>query len=108
MKYYQTITDALTDLGLRGYTIDYNLRIVAEGEKTSSFSLAPEQFQITEVYRFEGETSSDDEAVVYAIESKAGQKGVFVNGYGISADTANDELIRRLQIRQQGPIKNML
>jgi hypothetical protein len=54
---------------------------------------------IVEVHRFEGETSSDDEAVVYGIETAKGNKGVLVNGYGISSEPLPNEFIRRIRVR---------
>ena len=96
---YKTISEAVDDLRKRGYTIDFNLGFNGVQSHKSSVALAPDKFAITEVYRFEGETDPDDEAVVYAIESRDGHKGVLVNGYGISADPVNDEMVRMLVIK---------
>ncbi|HEV3251772.1 MAG TPA: phosphoribosylpyrophosphate synthetase, partial [Puia sp.] len=63
-------------------------------------SLAPSEFEITEMYRFEGNSDPADEAVVYAIESKHGQKGVLVNGYGISADSLGVEMMQKLSMKR--------
>jgi hypothetical protein len=94
MRNYKTISHAVNDLKKRGYTIDFNLGFNGiQSHKT------PVSFEITEVYRFESSTDPDDEAVVYAIESHDGYKGTLVNGYGISADPVNDEMISKLAIR---------
>jgi hypothetical protein len=37
------------------------------------------------VHRYEGESDPGDEAVVYAIESKKGIKGILVSGFGASS-----------------------
>jgi len=95
---YDTVTEALNDLKLRNYTLDFNLKdncIVCNEQK---FNV--DDFEIVEVYRFEGNTDPADEAVVYAIESKAGLKGVLVSGYGISADTMSAEMAKKLQIHR--------
>ena len=43
-------------------------------------------------------SNPDDQSVLYAISSlKFDMKGVLVNGYGISADTATDAIIARLK-----------
>jgi len=99
MHSYDTVSEAVNDLKKRGYTIDFNLE---EGKivcNKTPLVLQPKEFEITEVYRFEGDTDPADEAVVYAIESKHGQKGVLVNGYGPSADTMSDELVEKLKIK---------
>lgn len=94
MYAYDTMTDALRDLRTRGYTVDFSLAencIICNEEKFS-----PADFEIVETYRFEGNTDPADEAVVYAIESNTGIKGVLVNGYGVYANTMNAEMAKKI------------
>ncbi|HEX5169699.1 MAG TPA: hypothetical protein VFW11_11035 [Cyclobacteriaceae bacterium] len=98
MRAFTTISEAVDDLQKRGYAIDFNVGYSGIRSHETPFSLATDKFRITEVYRFEGDTDPADEAVVYAIESPAGYKGILVNGYGISSDPANDEIIKELAI----------
>ena len=96
MYAYDTVTDAVKGLKERGYTKDFNLKencIVCHEDKFN-----PEEFEITEVYRFEGDSDPADEAVVYGIASKTGLKGVLVNGYGPSADAISAEMAKKLSI----------
>ena len=58
----------------------------------------PDDLEIVEIYRFEGDTDPADQAVVYAIESKSGLKGVLVSGYGASAVGLGVELAKKLRI----------
>lgn len=98
MFIYDTVTEALNDLKHRNYTLDFNLKdncIVCNEQKFNA-----EDFEIVEVYRFEGDTDPADEAVVYAIESKAGLKGVLVSGYGMSAEAMSAEMAKKLQIHR--------
>lgn len=37
-----------------------------------------EDFDIIEVYRYEGDTNPDEEATVYGIESNDGKKGILI------------------------------
>lgn len=94
MHTYDTVTAAINGLKQRGYTLDFNLQencIVCHEDK---FDV--DDFEIVEVYRFEGNTDPADEAIVYAIESKTGLKGVLVNGYGASSDTMSNEMVKKL------------
>jgi len=96
MYAYDTVTAAVNGLKQRGYIKDFNLEencIACHEDKYH-----PEDFEITEVYRFEGNSDPADEAVVYAIESVSGDKGVLVSGYGISADEMSDEMAKKLAI----------
>lgn len=98
MHTYDTVSSAVNGLRQRGFTTDFNLKencIVCHDDKFN-----PEDFEITEVYRFEGNSDPADEAVVYAIESNKGHKGVLVNGYGISSDPMTNEMAKKLAIQQ--------
>jgi hypothetical protein len=101
MKDYKTVLEAITGLNKRGYTIDFNIGFDGVQSHQSAISLPKNKFVITEVYRFEGQTDPDDEAVVYAIESKDGHKGILVNGYGISSDSVNERMIKDLSIKHE-------
>jgi len=94
---YNTVSQAIEGMRLRGYTLDFNLkedRLICN----TDMEYHPEDFEITEVHRFEGETNPSDEAIVYGIESKYGTKGVLVNGYGISSESQTDDMIKKLKI----------
>ncbi len=96
MHSYDTLTEALKDLKKRGYTVDFNL--TSDALVCDIARYHPEDFEITEIYRFEGNTDPADEAVLYAIESKNGLKGVLVNGYGISADALSAAMAKKFSI----------
>ena len=96
---YDTVSQAVNGLKKRGYVIDFNLEKDCISCRQTPISLLPSEFEITEVYRFEGNSDPGDEAIVFGIESKSGLKGVLVSGYGISADTLSAEMVRKLNIR---------
>jgi hypothetical protein len=97
MYNYDTVTEAVKGLRDRGYTKDFNLKensvICHEDE------YHPEDFEIVEVHRFEGETDPADEAAVYAVESREGVKGILVSGYGMSAVGLGAEMARKLSVK---------
>jgi|SRR5580692_8336976 hypothetical protein len=95
---YDTVAQAVNGLKQRGYSIDFNLDNDAITCKETPVTLLPSEFEITEFYRFEGDSDPADEAVVYAIESRHGHKGILVNGFGISADAMSDAMIRKLSM----------
>ncbi len=99
MHSYDTLSEAVNDLKKRGFSVDFNIEAEKLVCKSMPLVLAPNEFEITEVYRFEGNTDPADEAVVYAIESKHGHKGILVNAYGPDADAMDGELIKKLSIK---------
>jgi hypothetical protein len=95
---YDTVSEAVAGLKKRGFEIDFNLEencIVCNAGKLNA-----DDFEIIEVYRFEGNSDPSDEAVVYAIQSITGMKGVLVNGYGISADTMSSDMAKKLNVQR--------
>src|SRR5882757_5233598 len=99
MYSYDTMTEAVEGLKKRGFSIDFNLEPDCISCPATPLSLRPSEFEITEVYRFEGASDPADEAIVYAIESSDGRKGVLVNGFGISADEIGEEMVQKLAVR---------
>ena len=96
MYVYDTVTEALAGLRQRGFTLDFNLAatcLICQGNR---FDI--QDLEISEWYRFEGDTDPSDEAVVYAVESNTGVKGVLVTGYGISAEGMSAELAQKLRL----------
>ncbi|HAO47767.1 MAG TPA: phosphoribosylpyrophosphate synthetase [Ferruginibacter sp.] len=97
MEAYDTVVEALNGLKQKGYTTNFNIafdKLICSEKKNV---LNPDEFEITEVHRFEGDTNPADEDVVYAIESKKGNiKGVLTGAFGTYAEAASDELLRKL------------
>lgn len=101
MNTYDTSSAAINDLNSRGYDHNFNLQNEAIYCHSKDLNLLPDEFQIDEVYRFEGDTNPDDEVIVYAISStKAAIKGVLVNAYGVYAEPLSAELVEKLKIKR--------
>ncbi len=102
METYDTVSMATNGLKERGYTTDFNVAFDKLIYSETKACLNPDEFEITEVYRFEGETNPSDEAIVYAVESKDGKmKGVFVNAYGMYADPMSDDMIKKISMHRK-------
>ncbi len=97
--YYETVSEAINDLAKRGYTSDF--KVLSDKEclicnKTAA-QLSPDDFEIDETYRFEGNTDPGDEMIIHAISStKYNIKGIVVNGYGMYSDAATSKIVARL------------
>jgi hypothetical protein len=92
--HYDTVTNAIEALRKQGFTSDFNMddnHLVCGGHKFN-----PDNFDVVDVYRYEGNTDPADEAAVYAIQSSTGLKGILVTGYGPSADTSAVEIWEKL------------
>ena len=97
MYSYDTLSEAVNGLKTRGYSIDFNIKGDTLISQHRPASLSPAEFEIVEFHRFEGNTDPADEAVVYAIEGKHGEKGIIVNAYGPNADPIGDTMVKKLR-----------
>jgi hypothetical protein len=106
MYAYDTITEAVADLKKRGYIYDFNIRDNRLACDHLGEHYGHDDFEIIEVYRFEGPSDPADEAVVYAIEAPSGALGILVNGYGTYADDKNTEFLKQLHERIVNKLKS--
>jgi hypothetical protein len=101
MHNYDTVTEAVSELKKRGFSIDFNIafdKIICADNK---ICLHPDEFEIVEAYRFEGDSNPDDEDVVYAVESKdGGLKGVITSAFGMYADAVSNKIIQKLSMHK--------
>ena len=101
MPAYDTLLDALNGLKQRGYAIDFNLAFDHVKCNETNVCLSPSEFEIVEHHRFEGISDPEDEAVVYAIQSKDGNmKGALVTGYGAYTEPLSEELLQKLSVHE--------
>lgn len=96
--HYATVSEATNELNKKGFTVDFNLE---ENCITCGFEkFKNDEFEIKEVYRYEGNSDPGDEAVVYGIESKNGLKGILVGGYGNSSDNISPAMLNKLVLKK--------
>lgn len=97
--HYGTVSEAINKFRQQGFTIDFNLEencFTCEGN-TNKYNT--EDFEIVDVYRYEGDSDPGDEAVVYAIQSNSGLKGILVAGYGASSDPGISNMLEKLHYK---------
>jgi len=92
---YATVAEALDELNENGFTHDFNIN-----EK--DIVEHPENYEIVHIYRYEGDSSPDDEATVYGIKSiKTGKKGVFVTGFSANSESEAARILLELTIKDR-------
>lgn len=100
MESYDTMTEAINALRRQGYTEDFNLKENCLECPNKNVKLSPDEFHVDKFFRFEDNTSPDDQAILYAISSTKYNdiKGLLVNAYGVYSDPAVNELIEKLKV----------
>ncbi len=99
---YSNVTEALVELARRGFTANFEYLDEAFTAVDLGRSFKAEELTIVEHHRFEGASDPDDMAVVYAIESRDGVRGVAVDAFGVYADPKLGEFLRKVKIRETG------
>jgi hypothetical protein len=94
LVHYGTVTEAINALRAKGFNLDFNLQENCIVCNNNSYQV--DEFDIVDMYRYEGNSDPADEAAVYAIQSTKGEKGILVTGYGVSTDEMSADLLRKL------------
>lgn len=97
---YETLGEAVDGLARRGFAEGFRvaeggLRALGTGER-----LCPRNLVIRAFYRFEGISDPDDMAVVYAVESDNGLRGMLIDAFGTYADPALAAVLSQVPVRR--------
>ncbi|MFV5699105.1 hypothetical protein ACM55H_12130 [Flavobacterium sp. ZT3R17] len=90
--HYASVSKALDDLSEMGFTFDFNLH-------EEDIIKNPHRYEIEHIYRYEGDSSPDDEATVYGIKSSSGKKGVFVAGFAANSENDAAKVLNEISIK---------
>lgn len=105
MKQKGTLSETINMLRTEeGYDEDFNLLDEHLEIKSKNEKLGPDNFTVDQVFRFEGESNPSDNAILYAITTSSGHKGVLVDGYGYSSGQVSDEMMKKLNAKKNRPI----
>ena len=103
--HYATISEAIEQLRKQGFVLDFNLK--ENSLKVNEQEYSADEFEIVDLYRYEGPSDPADEATVYVLASPSGVKGILVTGYGAtSPDEAAEETLKKLHYKYQQSLRN--
>ena len=89
-----TILSKLTD---SGYTTQFKVTDKGLESMATQKRFKPKQVEIKHFYRFEGESDPADTSILYAIETKTGEKGTLVDSYGAYSDPLIEKFVQEVQ-----------
>lgn len=110
-KSYDTVTEAMNNLIELGYTNDFSIMIEQECLycHRTEIALSPDEFEIDDFYRFEGDSDPGDQMIVYAISSKnKNLKGIVVSAYGLYADNTISLIVKKLDAHHEQKSMDLL
>lgn len=92
-----SIAEAVDRLTAAGYRDDFRAEADGLRSRDTGLLFAPEDLVVDEIVRFEGTTDPDEEAVVLAVRSRAGEtRGTWTTAYGPVADPVDSTIMARL------------
>ena len=94
LYHYASVSNALKELNAKGFNYDFNIH-------EEEIAKNPNEYEIIHIYRYEGNSNPDDEAIVYGIRSKSGVKGVYVSGFSANSVSETAQILIKLSIEEK-------
>ena len=106
MPYMKSLATCLNRMITEGYTEDFKITDQGLESLNRHNHYKPEQIQIVNFFRFEGESDPDDNAILYVIETNDGTKGTLVDAYGVYNDAKVTRFMKDVETIQKKVVKN--
>ena len=92
-----TMISILEVLEGTGYTTQFKATPKGLVSMVTRKTYHPDDIEINHFYRFEGESNPDDSSIIYAIETKDGEKGTLIDSYGAYTDPEIANFIKKVK-----------
>lgn len=86
MPYMKSLANCVNRMITDGYNEDFKITEQGLESPNGQKRYSPEQIKIVNFFRFEGRSHSDNNAVLYVIETADGAKGTLIDADGIYND----------------------
>lgn len=107
MPYMKSMATCLNRIAAEGYTEDF--KVTEEGLESltqSAHRYQPDEIDVINFFRFEGESDPDDSAILYLIEAADGTKGTLIDSYGIYNDSGISRFMQEVKSIKKKVVKN--
>lgn len=95
--YMNTLTSCINKVVKEGYTDNYKITEVGLFSPEKNCHYKPEDVEVVDFFRFEGQTDPADNNILYVIQTKNGTKGTLVDGYGPYANERVNKFMREVE-----------
>ena len=106
MPFMKSLATCLNKVVTEGYTEDFQMTDEGLESLRQHHNYSPEQIEIVNFFRFEGQSDSDDNAILYVIETNDGTKGTLIDAYGIYNDPKISKFMKAVESIKKGNVKN--
>lgn len=99
IPHLKSMASIVNKMVLEGYDDDF--KISEDGQYLCSLktekSYKPEEINIVNFFRFEGQSDPNDQSILYVVETADGVKGTIVDAYGPYSDRKLGEFITHVE-----------
>jgi len=106
MPYMKSLANCLNRMVNDGYTEDFAITEKGLESLQKHNNYQPNEIQVINFYRFEGESDPADNAILYIIETNDGTKGTLVDAYGTYNDSHLTRFMKDVEAIQKKIVKN--
>lgn len=106
MPYMKSLATCLNRMAGEGYTEDFRITDLGLESSHKQQAYKPDEIQVVNFYRFEGESDPDDNAILYIIETNDGTKGTLVDAYGVYNDSKVTKFMKDVEAIHKKIVKN--
>lgn len=93
VPFMNTMTSIVNKVVKEGYTDSFKVTKQGLYSSAKDRTYKPDDVQIINFYRFEGESDPADNSIIYVIETQDGVKGTLIDAYGPYADRAVNDFM---------------
>jgi len=105
IPHMKSLASCLNKMVLDGYEDDFKISDKGlRSLKTEKF-YQPEEINVVNFFRFEGQSDPNDNTIMYVIETTDGVKGTLVDAYGPYADVKLSEFMQQVESMQKKTAK---
>jgi len=106
MPYMKSLATCLNRMVNEGYTEDFKVTESGLESLHKHSNYTPDQIQVVNFFRFEGESDPDDNAILYVIETNDGTKGTLIDAYGVYNSPQVSKFMKDVESIQKKVVKN--
>ncbi len=105
IPHMKTLTSVTNKMVLEGYDDDFKISDKGLRSLKTEKVYQPEEINVINFFRFEGQSDPNDNTIMYVIETNDGLKGTLVDAYGPYADVKLSEFMQQVESIQKKVVK---
>jgi hypothetical protein len=97
IPHMKSLSSVLNKMVLKGYEDDFKISDKGLRSLKTEKNYQPEDINVVNFFRFEGQSDPNDNTILYVIETNDGLKGTLVDAYGAYADRKLSEFMTHVE-----------